>query len=275
VNERTLVIALSYSGNTAEALACYAEAKARGSQLMVISAGGELTERATADGVPSHHITYRASPRAALAHTLAPLVRLGQRLGLVTMCDADIAAVANAHEQLVRGHLNRDIPADSNPAKQIAEFVLDGSPIVVFGAQHLAPAARRAKNQLAENAKLLALFEEIPEAAHNIVVGLDGPPSGTPVGLAFDSPKLAAANRRRTEALGQHFAEAGGELAGLPTRGISRLADQFEATAWGDFISCYAALLRGIDPTPTPALARMREAMSAEPAAANIANAFR
>jgi len=266
VNDRTLFIALSYSRQTEEALNCYAEAKARGSQCMVIASGGELAARAAVDDATSYEIRYASTPRAALGHTLAPLIRLGLRLGLVTMCDADIAAVAHAHSQLVEGHLAPAIPTDSNPAKQLAEFVLDGSPVVVFGAEHLVPAARRTRNQLAENAKLLALFEEVPEAAHNLIVGLDGPPNGTPVALAFDSPKIGAANQRRTESIAQRFAEAGGEMAGLPTRGISRLADLFEASAWGDFISCYAAVLRGIDPTPTPSLTRMREVVSVEAA---------
>lgn len=266
VDEQTLLIALSYSGGTDEALACYAEAKFRGSQRLVISAGGELTRLATADGTLVHRIDYESPPRAAIGHSLAPLIRMGSRLGLVSMCDADIAAVAHAHSLLVHGHLGRAVPTETNPAKQIAAFVLEGAPIVIFGAEHLAPTARRARNQLAENAKLLALYEEVPEATHNIVEGLDKPVTGTPVGLSFDSPKLATGNRKRMEAVGRQFSEAGGELAGLPTRGVSRLADQFEASAWGDFISCYAALLRGIDPTPTPGLARMRTKVSADTA---------
>jgi hypothetical protein len=59
------------------------------------------------------------------------------------------------------------------------------------------------------------------------------------------------------------FEEAGGALAGLQMRGTSRLADLMEATAWGDYLSCYLAILRDIDPTPTPSLDRVRGAMAA------------
>ncbi|MGE0600271.1 MAG: SIS domain-containing protein [Dehalococcoidia bacterium] len=257
VNQRTLVVGLSYSGQTEEVLACFAQATARGCPRMVISSGGELAARAAAEGVPFHQVRYESSPRAALGHMLAPMVRLGLRLGLTSMCDPDIAAVREAHRSLISTHLGREVPTEANPAKQLAELVLDGSPLVVFGEEHLAPAARRAKNQFAENAKMLAHFEELPEAAHNMVVGLAG--AGTnPVGLTFRSPTLARDRAERDARLEQLFARTGGELVALPTRGISRLADQLEASAWADYLSCYVALLRGIDPTPTPELAYMR-----------------
>ncbi len=258
VNERTLVVALSYSGQTEEVLSCYAQATARGATRVAIASGGELGARAAADGAPFHQLSYESSPRAAMGHTLAALVRLGHRLGLVSMCDPDIAAVREAHRALVQTHLRPEIPTESNPAKQLAELVLGSSPIIVLGEEHLAPAARRAKNQFAENAKMLTLFEELPEAAHNMVVGLAG--GSNPVGLTFRSPTLAREQAQRDRQLEALFNEAGGELVALPTKGISRLADQLEATAWGDYVSCYVALLRDLDPTPTPELTQMRDA---------------
>lgn len=261
INTKSLVIALSYSGQTDEVHACYVEARARGAQRIAIAVGGELEVRAAADGTPFHRLTYDSSPRAALAHALAPLLRIGQRLGLVSMCDPDINAVREAHRTLVESHLGVGVPAETNPAKQLAELVVEGSPIIILGEEHLVPTARRAKNQFAENAKMLVSYEELPEAVHNTIVGLKGSRSN-PVGLAFQSPTLARKHAPRDEMLANLFGEAGGELVGLPTRGISRLADMIEATAWGDYLSCYAALLRGVDPTPTPELTRMRSATS-------------
>ncbi|MGE3076378.1 MAG: SIS domain-containing protein [Dehalococcoidia bacterium] len=255
-DERALVVALSYSGKTEEVLSCYTRATTRRCPRMVITSGGDLADRAATLGDPFHQVRYESSPRAALAHMLAPLVRLGQRLGLTSMCNSDIAAVREAHRSLVSTRLGREIPTEANPAKQLAELVLDGSQLVLLGEEHLAPAARRTKNQFAENAKMLASFEELPEAAHNVVVGLAGA-GNSPVGLAFRSPSLARERATRDARLEHLFRSAGGEFVALPTRGISRLADQLEASAWGDFVSCYVALLRDIDPTPTPELAYM------------------
>ena len=264
VGRASLVIALSYSGRTDEVLACFEDARRRGATLVVITHGGPLLARAEAAHASSWHIGYESHPRAALAHLAAPLFRVGQRLGLLTLCDDDVAVAANAHVQLVTNHLGRAIPEPDNAAKQLARLLLDGGPLLVIGAEHLAAPARRPKNQIAENAKLFATFEEVPETTHNAIEAIRHGGFGQPVAVAFDSPKLQPENRRRYELLSRRFEEAAGAMAGLQVRGTSRLADMLEATAWGDFLSCYLAILQGIDPTPTPELNRVREGMLGE-----------
>ncbi len=184
----------------------------------------------------------------------------------MAVCDDDIAVAANAHRQLVANHLGILIPEDVNAAKQLALLLADANPLLVLAAEHLAPAGLRTKNQFSENAKVIAAFEEPPEATHNVIVGLERGLSANPVAVGFDSPRLSAGNRRRMELTAGLFEEAGGALAGLQMRGLSRLADLMEATAWGDYLSCYLAVLRGIDPTPTPSLDRVRSAMAETPA---------
>src|SRR5687767_14662310 len=46
------VLCSSYSGETEETLACYAAAEALGAQRIVATTGGELADKARADGVP-------------------------------------------------------------------------------------------------------------------------------------------------------------------------------------------------------------------------------
>ena len=63
VDAHTLVFAVSYSGNTEETLACYGQARAREAMILAVSSGGELQQRAHADGV--YHLQVQAvSPRA-------------------------------------------------------------------------------------------------------------------------------------------------------------------------------------------------------------------
>ncbi len=261
VDSGSLVIALSYSGGTEEVLACYTQARSRGAASLAISHGGALQEMAASDGAPFHRVSYESPPRAALSHLLAPLLRVGQRLGLLGLCDEDIAVAANGHAQLVSNHIGRAVPAAGNAAKQLAGLLPEANPLVVIAAEHLAPAGLRTKNQLAENAKVLATFEEGPEVTHNIIEALDPRGALHPVAVAFASPALAPSNRRRVELVAGRFEEAGGAMAGLQMRGTSRLADMLEASAWGDHLSCYLAVLRETDPTPTPGLVRMREGM--------------
>jgi glucose/mannose-6-phosphate isomerase len=264
VGPGSLTIALSYSGGTEEVLAGYEEALRRGTATLAISHGGDLLRAAEAAGRPSHRVAYESPPRAALPHLLAPLLRLAQALGISAVCDDDIAVAANAHRQLVANHIGRHIPEHGNAAKQLAHLLLEADPLTVIAAEHLAPVGRRTRNQFAENTKRFATFEEAPEATHNIIEALRRGETGHPVGVVLDSPRLHAGNRRRFELVSRLFEEAGGATAGLMMRGTSRLADMLEASAWGDYLSCYLAVLSRTDPTPTPGLIRVRQGMVGE-----------
>ena len=69
-----------------------------------------------------------------------------------------------------------DVPTSDNPAKQLAWSLVDRF-AVIAAAGFLAPVARRWKTQLNENGKATAVFEELPEATHNSVVGFEQPES--------------------------------------------------------------------------------------------------
>lgn len=264
VGPGSLVVVVSYSGTTDEALSCFQEALGRGASTFSVTTGGALAELARKHGQPACIIDYDAPPRAALAHTLAPLIAMAPAVGAPGFTSGAIEQAAGAHRTRVRAELGRGAPAGSNPAKQAANDLALGGIPVIFAAEHLAPVGRRAKNQFAENAKTLASFEEMPEASHNTVVSLEEP-GLRQVGLAFDSPLLDSGNRRRIESIARLFSERAFPFYCYRLSGQSPLADMFEATAFVDFASCYLAMLRGIDPTPTTNLTRVRaEAAAAE-----------
>ena len=265
VDARSLVVLLSYSGETEEVLSCYEQAGERGAARLAVTTGGELARRAKSEATTWHRISYESPPRAALPHTLAALLRIGDMTGAITLCDADLTDAADTHTELVWRHIGQHIAAEANAAKQLAELLAESGPPVVFAPEHLASAGRRAKNQFAENAKVVAIFEEVPEATHNAIVGFERPGAAPLAAIAFDAPAIQSANRRRLDFLTGLIEETGGAMARLQMRGVSRLADLLEATAWSDYLSCYLALLRGADPTPTPSLVRMRTAMAGTP----------
>ena len=264
VGRGSFVVVVSYSGTTDEAISCYDQALARGAATFAVTSGGELAQRARQGGHAVCVIDYAAPPRAALAHTLAPLLALAPTCGVSPIDALAIGRAADIHRGRVKTELGRHVPTTSNPAKLVASDLLGGGIPVIFTAEHLNAAGRRGKNQFAENAKVLASFEELPEASHNTVVSLEA--SGArQVGLAFDSPILNVGNRRRIAITAKLFAEQGFPFHCYQLSGASPLADLFEASAILDFTSCYLAVLRGIDPTPTPNLTRVRaEASAAE-----------
>jgi len=264
VGPGSLLAAVSYSGTTEEALACHSEALERGASTFAVTSGGDLAALARSHGQPLCKIGYVAPPRAALAHMLAPLLGLAPLTRATAFTTDDIGAAASAHRALVENALGRTIPTAANAAKQAALAIGPDTVPVIFAAEHLTAAAQRGKNQFAENAKTLAVFEEVPESTHNTVVSLEATSGARQVALAFDSPLLGPGNRRRIEITARLYEERGFPFHRFTLSGRSLLADLWEATAVTDFVSCYLAVLRGIDPTPTPNLTRVRTQAAAE-----------
>jgi glucose/mannose-6-phosphate isomerase len=259
VSERSLVVVSSYSGNTEEALSAYDDAWKRDAALSVITHGGQLAERAKNDGVPVHRITYESLPRAAIAHGLAPLLRIGSLLGLCAVSDEDVRTAGELHRAFVEAELRPATPESANGAKRLAR-ALKGRVPIILGAEHLSAVAVRFKNQIAENGKALAAAESLPELAHNLVVGLEtGKVSGELVTLVLlESGIYDGRIRRRFEATARLFQSSGVPVQRVSVGGETRLQQLLLGTAWGDYTSCYLALLNGVDPTPIPQIERLK-----------------
>ncbi|MCS7066108.1 MAG: SIS domain-containing protein, partial [Fimbriimonadales bacterium] len=83
VDAYTLLFAVSYSGNTEETLACYAEAHERGAMMVALSSGGELQARAQRGGVPHLQVPGGQPPRTALGYLFLPMAVLCERWSLL------------------------------------------------------------------------------------------------------------------------------------------------------------------------------------------------
>jgi len=262
VGETTLVVVSSYSGNTEEAVACYDDARVRGASLFVVTTGGTLAARAAADGVPVHAIRYVSSPRAAIAHSLAPLLRIGAILGLTDVDSAAVTKAGERHRDFVERGLLPAVPESRNGAKQLAR-ALCGRTALVLGAEHLGPAGSRFKNQLAENGKALGAAETLPEANHNLIVGLGtGHVAARSMTLvSLESRIYDARTRRRCDATAGQFAASGIPVSRIELGGETVLDELLQATAWGDYTSCYLGLLNGQDPTPIPQIEALKAAL--------------
>ncbi len=265
VSERSLVIVTSHSGETEEALSLYDDAWKRGATLLCVTSGGQLAARASEDGVPVHRIRYDGKPRTAMAHGLAPLLRVGAQLALLTLDDDDVKHAAHAHNTLAADDFAPTVPLDRNGAKQVAKQIAGRTPFVV-GSEQLAPVATRFRNQLAENGKVLGSADPFPEAAHNLIVGL-----GTGEAVAHHVALVAIESRSRGDArtvakLDAFCAQF--EALHIPVAridvGAGRLLQELLAgTAWGDYVSFYLALLNGVDPTPIPQIDQLKLALTA------------
>jgi glucose/mannose-6-phosphate isomerase len=261
VNEHTLVVAVSHSGETIETLTGATEARRRGVPLVVVTTGGALGRQASSDGTP--HVTYESSaqPRAAVGFGLGIMHELVVRAGLMTDPDPFGPAVETVESLLERN--GPSVETDANPAKQLA-WAMFGRVPIVFGAGVMAPVAHRWKTQLNENAKAWATHEPMPEANHNAIEGSLNPRELSDALYVVElreqaePPAITSRYRAAAEILGERATNRSTYWA----EGPSPLARALAAVAMGDLVSVYLAILYQTDPTPVTLLAMLKERLA-------------
>ena len=274
VDAHTLVIAVSYSGDTAETLACVEEALARGCAPVCICSGGRLAELAAINDLPHVAIPGGQQPRAALGLLAGPVLAACEVAGL---CGPQQGAVAETVELLRRGNdeLGPDAPEEAIqpgarpglPQRQIAKPLarqLHERQVCIYGAGPTVAAARRWKGQVNENAKAPAFFNELPELDHNELMAWTSLPhvsQSTAVVFLNDGEhddRLVL----RAELTANVLEEHGVLVEHVWAHGPGRLARLFSLVQLGDYVSFYLALLYGVDPSPVAAIQKFKEQLA-------------
>jgi glucose/mannose-6-phosphate isomerase len=254
VDQNTLVIASSYSGNTEETVAAFTQSLKTAAKKLVLTAGGKLKQLAEKNGVPVFTIDYQAPPRAAFPHSFIPLVGVFQKLGLLSDKSADLPAAIQVLNQLSKDWAETT-PQVSNPAKQLATK-LRGHLAIIYGAEILSEVAQRWKTQLNENSKTWAFFELFPELNHNAVVGYKFPSEVKKriFVVLLRSPLFHPRSQLRYEATAELLTKAGISHQFLEAMGATALAQVMSLVLFGDYVSFYLAILNRIDPTPVDSI---------------------
>ena len=262
VDGRTLLIASSYSGNTEEVLSCFERGLGTGAKKVVITTGGKLLTTARANGVPAFVFHYESEPRAALGYGIMPLLAIAQKVGIVADKDEDVDEAIAAMVGLAT-RIDETVPLDRNPAKQLAQRLHQRLP-VIYSAGILAQVARRWKGQLNETSKMWCFYEELPEANHNALVGYGLPKEIAAKALVvfLRAPSLHPRILLRYELTQTALEEAGVESATVDAEGKSPLAQIMSAVLFGDWVSLYLAILNGVEPAPTPPIAKLKDRLA-------------
>ena len=259
VGPRSLLVAVSCSGDTEETRLAAETALERGARLFAVARGGKLGELCHDRGLPWVRIATTCPPRHSLGMILVPVLTA---LGL-----ADDLPQALRVLEKVSQRCNREVPVADNPAKQLGLRFAQGGAPVVYGGQGLgAVVAYRLKCQLNENAKLPASFAYLPEAGHNEVVGWQEPvpgAAGPRGGLVLvrdpdgEHPRVA----RILDAVADLLADRFDWTQALTAEGQSPLARLASLLLLVDFASVYAALALERDPSPIAPIERLKAAI--------------
>jgi glucose/mannose-6-phosphate isomerase len=250
IDERTLVIISSYSGNTEETLSAFTKALKTPAKKLVLTRGGELKSIATKEEIPVFIIDYQAPPRAAFPHSFVSLLGILQKLGLIRDKSVDFQETIYLLHKL-SNEFAETVPLISNPAKKLASKLCGYMPII-YGAGILSGVAQRWKDQFNENSKNCAFFELFPELNHNAVAGYGFPPQIKEILfiILLHSTSFHPRVLIRYQATAKLLDKAGINHEFVETRGESALEKLMSLILLGDYVSFYLAILNRIDPTP-------------------------
>lgn len=263
VNQKTLVIASSYSGNTEETFSAAEEALKKKAQMIVITSGGKLEEMAKREGLPCLKIPKGYPPRTALGFSVVSTLCVLHSLGLTPPIATEVKETCELLERLSNRHYGLDIPEKENSAKQLARSLYGRFPVIYASSDYLEAVALRWRGELEENAKTLASHFLLPEMTHNEIVGWREPKNLLAQFLVLflhdpgDHPRV----KLRFDFSEKVIKQSGAQVISLASEGKSPLARMFSLAYLADFTSFYLAMLYGVNPTPVNVIEELKREM--------------
>ncbi|MBL7996328.1 bifunctional phosphoglucose/phosphomannose isomerase [bacterium] len=257
VNEKTLVILSSYSGNTEETVSAFNDAVRHNARIITISTGGAIKELSNNNSIPHIAIPGGFQPRQAIGYSLVTLFRMMEHLFMeshdANLISGNIAWI-NEKQKLWSS-------PSGNELWNWAEH-LSVQPVIIYSSEKMFPAALRFKGQICENAKLLAFANTLPEMNHNEIVGWDGVQSSAPFSVmlirdAGDHPQI----QKRFDILKKILSKKTA-LYEMYSEGPDSFSKFMSLIYRGDWLSYFMAIVRKTDPTPVDIITQFKNELS-------------
>lgn len=238
VNEGTLLIACSYSGNTEETLSAVNEALKSGVQVACISSGGKLKEMAEQHGWNCLSMEGGNPPRSMFGYSFAYLSYYFRHYGIIDSPVQDDIEKAIAL-------LNKEEDSIRLEAEALADKLKNTVPHILAVAGSTGVAARW-RQQLNENAKMLCWEAEIPEMNHNELVGWEGGSSRFSA-LFLRNKSDFERNQKRIEIIKEIIAGKTEHVYEVWSKGDSALQRALYLIHFGDWLSYYLSEINKVD----------------------------
>ena len=256
---RDLVIATSYSGDTAESLSAAEAALSRGCPLVAITSGGRLAALARERGVPRVTLPVGLMPRMALGYLFFPL------LGILKSTDLHVSKGGEVEEAFevvdaLADELGTPRPTATNEAKRLAQAIGNHLP-VVYGGPVTGTTAYRWKTDFEENSKTFAAAGVLPEMNHNEIEAWSGPLARELYLVLLRDREEGPEITRRFALLRELIGPGAAGVAEVSTRGGGYLARLLSLAYLGQWTSYYLAIVRGVDPWSVPVLDALKGRM--------------
>ena len=248
LDKNTLVVILSYSGNTEETLSCLQQALQSTKFIGVITSGGKVKQLIDGDhcwlelpsGLP---------PRSAIGYLFFSLMKILEIFKIIPEHTKQVRSViANLVKKA--GAIADSMPEEMNIAKFAAGKIEGKIPIIYTSNPQLAPLGYRWKCQFNENAKYPAFHHTFPEMNHNEIEGWEAENFRDKfVPIILRKFKEAPKYQKRVNAFIDILRGSDIDFLEYYAEGSSLVEEIFSLIYLGDMVSFYLGILRGVNPT--------------------------
>ncbi|MDO8505019.1 MAG: bifunctional phosphoglucose/phosphomannose isomerase [bacterium] len=249
---KTLVVAMSYSGETEETISALEEAKEKGLSVAVIATGGTLIARAKQYGFPYVQIPNTGiQPRTATGFLYRALLKLMKQNELLKSSQ-DLAKTLGRSDEEARG-------------RELARTLQNTIPLIYASTQN-APLAYMWKIKCNETGKIPAFYNVIPELNHNEMNGFDVKDATRGLSEKFhfiflrDSDDLEK-NQTRMDVTAKLYQDRGLKVTTLALSGEGRQERIFSSLILGDWTAHYVAQGYGLDSEQVPMIQEFKRLM--------------
>jgi glucose/mannose-6-phosphate isomerase len=257
INQNTLFIACSFSGNTEETLSAADKAKAKGAQIVAITSGGKMGAFVAANGYSSITIPGRSnSPRASIGYSFVQIFHILHHYGLIPSRHfEEIEASAQ--------NLIDNSPEIQKVSKELTAYFKDKLPIM-YGDSKVEAVLIRSQQQIAENSKHLSHVNVFPEMNHNELVGWKYPDvvfsnaSTVLIRTSFDHPRTSV----RLDVCKDIFTKVAGSVYELHAKGDSFIEQSIYLINVLDWTSFHLAEANNVDPFPVDVINFLKDELA-------------
>ncbi|MBN1619244.1 SIS domain-containing protein [candidate division WOR-3 bacterium] len=253
IDDKTLFIPVSYSGNTEETLDSFDMAAEKKAKIISLASGGKLMEKSVERNILCLDMQKNRPPRANLPQMIGMGTAICEKSGVFPSMRENIRKASLSVEKL--------FDERTDEIKDLAALTAKDN-IFIVSPEKVKSAASRWACQINENAKKRAEALWLPEMNHNFVVG-GIPENSSLIYLIQNCSDLAkdSVRRRATSDLFRDFSQDFKPFE-VHFEGEDYFSSYMESLAFGDIYSLFLAEILGVDPLPIEAIDRLKSFMS-------------
>jgi len=238
VNEHTLVIANSYSGNTEETLYALEKCQAKGAEIAVITSGGKLKAIAEENKYNKIIIPGNQPPRAMFGYAFTELFFMLNHYGIID--DSFKSDFTKAIELL-----DTEKSDIQEQAMSLAKKMYKQTP-VIYVANGFEGVAVRFRQQINENSKMLCWHHVVPEMNHNELLGWRTNVNDLAV-VYFRNKSDYDRNQIRMDINKKVIAKFTENITEIWSKGDSLIENSLYHINLGDWVSWYLSEMNNVD----------------------------